>query len=75
MREPALVEAGGGFYSQPEQFRAAAIANYSVADRDGYDYTVSGVNDTYRSILTESARGWPGGLRWLHGEDAAGGAL
>ena len=36
-----------------------------------YDYAVSPINDYYRSILEMSGRGWPGGLRWLHGEDAA----
>ena len=27
------------------------------------------MNDYYRSILSMADRGWPGGLRWLHGED------
>jgi len=57
-------------YTVPDQFRAAAISNYLVNDSRGYDYTVSGVNDHYRSILEMADRGWPGGLRWLHGEDA-----
>jgi hypothetical protein len=57
------------FYTKPEQFQAAGIANYFSWERDRYDYTVSGLNDYYRSVLTMSNRGWPGGLRWLHGED------
>jgi len=56
-------------YTEPDQFRAAAIANYFVADHHRYDYAVTGMNDYTRSILEMSARGWPGGLRWLHGED------
>jgi transglutaminase-like putative cysteine protease len=48
---------------------AAGIVNYFVGDRYRYDYTVSTVNDYYRPILWNSVRGWPGGLRWLHGED------
>lgn len=56
-------------YSTPDQFRCAAIANYFVEDSAEFDYTISGVNEYCRSILTMSARGWPGGLRWLHDED------
>ena len=71
MNDPALIETcgKGKCYSNAGQFRAACIANYAVADRDRYDYTTSGVNNTYRSILEHSALGWPGGLRWLHAED------
>ena len=60
-------------YTRPEQFRSAAVSNYFVWDWKDYVYTVSGVNDYYRSILTMSDRGWPGDLRWLHGEGSAGG--
>jgi hypothetical protein len=56
-------------FTTPGQFRRAAVANYSISDRACYDYTVSGLNDYYRSILGMSERSWPGGLRWLHGED------
>jgi transglutaminase-like putative cysteine protease len=72
MGNPALVEAHrgpGATYTRPDQFKAAAVANYFVWDRLCYDYTVSGLNGYYRSILEMSNRGWPGGLRWLHGED------
>ena len=71
MNDPALIETcgKGKGYSNAGQFRAACIANYVVADRDRYDYTTSRVNDTYRSILEHSSRGWPGGLRWLHAEN------
>ena len=58
-------------YTRPDQFRGAALSNYFVRQRDRYDYTVSGVNDYCRSILEMSEKGWPGGLRWLHGEDGA----
>ena len=72
MRDPALVVANAPraqHYSTPDQFRAAAAANYSAADRADYDYTVSRLNAYCRSILEQSERSWPGGLRWLHGED------
>lgn len=57
-------------YTKPEQFRAAAIVNYFIWQWKEYDYTISGVNEYYRSILKMSDKGWPGGLRWLHNEDA-----
>lgn len=56
-------------YTYPDQFRFAAIVNYFVWEADRYDYAVSGVNDYYASILAMARKGWPGGLRWLHGED------
>lgn len=55
-------------YTTPDQFKGAGIVNYFVWERERYDYTVSSVNEYYRSILQMSLRGWPGGLRWLHGE-------
>jgi len=30
---------------------------------------VSGINAHYRAILEMSRKGWPGGLRWLFGEE------
>ena len=56
------------WYTHPEQFLAAGIANYYLRDSDRYDYTSAGLNDYYRAIL-HGRPGWPGGLRWLHGED------
>ena len=73
MNQPALVEAHrrntGTIYTTPGQFRAAAVSNYFVWEQEKYDYTVSRMNEYCRSILEMSLRGWPGGLRWLHGED------
>jgi len=57
-------------YTTVGQFRAAAISNYFVRDRGNYDYTTSPLNAYCRSILEMSKRSWPGGLRWLHREDA-----
>ncbi|MDF2627607.1 MAG: hypothetical protein K0R39_1438 [Symbiobacteriaceae bacterium] len=51
------------------QFRTVALANYAVWHADKYSYEVTGINRYYRSILEMSQQGWPGGLRWLHGED------
>lgn len=55
-------------YTRVGQFREAAISNYFVWCWRQYDYTVSKINDYYRSILDMADQGWPGGLRWLHGE-------
>lgn len=55
-------------HMRTSQFSSAGIANYKVRDSDTYDYTVSGLNEYYRAILTMAGQGWPGGLRWLHGE-------
>ena len=55
-------------YTHPEQFGAAGIANYYVRDLKLYDYAVTGLNDYYLAILSMAGQGWPGGLRWLHGE-------
>jgi hypothetical protein len=64
MLAPALMEQHGR-----RPLGMAAIVNYSVEDREEYDYTVSGLNDYYRSILRLADAAWPGGLRWLFGED------
>lgn len=72
MRSPALVEAHRGpnaFYTTVGQFRAAGIANYFCWQSESYDYTVTGLNEYCTSILEMSEQHWPGGLRWLHGED------
>lgn len=57
------------FYTSVEQFQAAGMVNYFCWDHQSYDYTISGVNEYYLSILEMSGKGWPGALRWLHGED------
>jgi transglutaminase-like putative cysteine protease len=54
-------------FTCPEQFRAAAIAEYPWDAPGTLD--VTGLNAYGRSILEMAGRGWPGGLRWLHGED------
>jgi hypothetical protein len=73
MNNPRLIECHSRGeltpYTTVSQFRGAAISNYFVWRWREYDYTVSKINDYYRSILEMSNRGWPGGLRWLHGED------
>lgn len=56
-------------YAKAEQFMGAAISNYFIWDREHYNYAVSPINDYYRSILKMADGGWPGGPRWLHGED------
>lgn len=59
-------------YSRPEQFRGIAIVNYPAAEWSTFDYTPSGVSGYLRTILEMADKGWPGGLRWLHGEDGGG---
>lgn len=56
-------------YTTPGQFRSGGISNYFVWDEDQYDYSTSRINEYYRAILKMSLRGWPGGLRWIHGEN------
>jgi transglutaminase-like putative cysteine protease len=77
MNTPGLVEERRknprAFYSTSGQFRAAGIANYFVWESSRYDYAVTRINDYYFSILSMSSKGWPGGLRWLHGENEDGG--
>lgn len=71
MNDAELVMRHGGpegRHMRPSQFASAGIANYSVQHSDSFDYTVTGLNDYYRAILTMANKGWPGGLRWLHGE-------
>jgi len=51
------------------QFRGAAISNYFVWCCREHDYTLSKINNYYRSILEISNQGWPGGLKWIHNED------
>jgi|Deesub1362A_J573_1020465.scaffolds.fasta_scaffold00072_22 hypothetical protein len=60
-------------YTRVEQFRSAAISNYFVwlwrEYSRKYNYKTSKINNYYRSILEMAEKGWPSGLRWLHGED------
>lgn len=72
MHDDALVnrhKSPEAWCTQPEQFTAAGVASYYVRDAKRYDYAVSGINDYCRAILSMGGQGWPGGLRWLHGED------
>ncbi|MCY3921338.1 MAG: hypothetical protein OXG27_02940 [Chloroflexi bacterium] len=50
-------------------FRAVFLVNYNPVVASNYEFTESRANAYYLSILTQSSAGWPGGLRWLHGED------
>jgi len=71
-RSPDLVRAHArpdAHYTNPDQFRRVAITSYDVADANQYDYTESPINDYVRAIWKMSDAGWPGGLRWLFGED------
>lgn len=73
MEHPVLVErhqSPQAAYTTAAQFSAAAIANYGVWEAGRYDFSISKVNSYCRSILAQAMSGWPGGLRWLHGEEA-----
>ena len=73
MTQPQLVAArwsdAAAARTKIGEFKGVAISNYFVSDREDYDYAVSSLNGYCRSILELSSKGWPGGLRWLHGED------
>ena len=71
-RSPDLVQAHAGpdaHYTFPGQFRAVAISQYDMVDADQYEYTEVPINDYVRAIWEMGGAGWPGGLRWLFGED------
>ncbi|MDE2868690.1 MAG: transglutaminase domain-containing protein [Chloroflexota bacterium] len=50
-------------------FRAVFLVSYNPMTASTCNFTESAANAYYLSILTQSSAGWPGGLRWLHGED------
>ena len=55
MNDAGLVKRHAGpeaWYTTPEQFTAAGIANYHVGDAARYDYPVTGVNDYTRAVLS-----------------------
>ena len=59
-----------GTPGMPEEGAAwVAIADYPLGPVESADYSVGRINDYYRTILSMSERGWPGGMRWLFGED------
>ncbi len=74
MRQPDLIAAhrrgDATPCTTPEQFWAAAISEYR-RDAPG-TYAVTAPNPYARSILEMAEAGWPGGMRWLHGEDRLG---
>ncbi len=72
MQHPAWL--GGrvrGPYDRAGQYGVAAIGDYPPPPYGPRAFAISRVSPYYRSILGMSDRGWPGGLRWLHGEDDA----
>ncbi len=74
MNGPELIESHrrshrAAYTSTRGQFSGVAISNYFVWQSEMYSYAVSSLNDYTRSILSMAAEGWPGGLRWLHGEE------
>ncbi len=73
MNQPSLIErhqSPSAHCTWVDQFTGADIANYFAWQSKAYDYTLSGINDYCYPILEMSSQGWPGGLRWLHGEDS-----
>jgi hypothetical protein len=55
---------------QPSQFKDAAIVDYPIEEQTSFSYGVGRVNSYYAAILEMADQGWPGGSRWLHGEDS-----
>jgi len=75
MNQPSLIELPQGptaYCTSAGQFTGVAIVNYCVWQSNNFDYTLSGITDYCHSILEMSNRGWPGGFRWLHGENLIG---
>lgn len=58
-------------YVQERQFRAAGITEYPIHTRGDFTYQAGKVTPYYAAILEMADRGWPGGARWLHGEDSS----
>jgi transglutaminase-like putative cysteine protease len=74
MRRPDLVERHrqihpDAYYTEPGLFRGVALSNYFFWAWPADAYGETGINAYYRTILERSNQGWPGGLRWIHGED------
>jgi len=70
--DPALIEAHrppGASYTSVGQFAGAGVVDYSLGNCSRYNYAVNGLDEYCRSILEMANQGWPGGFRWLHGED------
>lgn len=59
----------GTMYTNPQQFRLSAVVNYRIAHAAGYRYDVGPLNEYSRRVLEMSLAGWPGGRRWLFGEE------
>lgn len=59
----------GTAYTNPDQFALSAIVNYDIADAGQYRYDVGPLNEYSRRVLELSLAGWPGGRRWLFGEE------
>jgi hypothetical protein len=76
-RSAELVERHPGpdrTYTYPGQFGAVAISHYDIAEAHRYDYTEVPLSDYVRAIWRMGDAGWPGGLRWLFGEDEGEGS-
>jgi hypothetical protein len=76
-QSPELVErhrGPGRVYTYPGQFGAVAISHYDIAAAERYDYAEVPLNDYVRAIWRMGDAGWPGGLRWLFGEDEGEGS-
>ena len=62
-------EGRSSFYADPRQFEGAAVCNYPIWRASDFVYTVSSLNDYARRVLEMADKGWPGGLRWIQGEE------
>ena len=72
MISPSLIEAHktpAAWYTTIEQFRAAGVSNYHCWESADYSFAKSGANPYLLSILAMDSKKWPGGLRWIRGED------
>ena len=67
----APAKAGGlDAQAHSELYGTVCIAEYAISDTQRFSFPVSTSNHYTRTVLDMAQKGWPGGQRWLFGEDA-----
>ncbi|MFP4054470.1 MAG: transglutaminase domain-containing protein [Phycisphaerae bacterium] len=73
MNAPDLVRAHyrneGTLYANPDQFSLSAIVNYDLAAASDLHNPAVPLTEYSLRVLDMSVAGWPGGRRWLFGEE------
>jgi transglutaminase-like putative cysteine protease len=72
-QNPAVISgfhsAAGTPASHADLYGTVGISEYAISDTQRYTCTVTAANHYTRTVLDMGLKGWPGGLRWLFGED------